>query len=169
MIEIGNEAPSFELMGMRADSELPEPYTLAEATANGPAILVFYSFDFHPTCRAQMCRLDDLSWFGIASDVTVLGISTDQPFSHKEFANREGLTYPLLCDQGAAVTREYGLVGSARGVEPIAKRATCIVDTGGVIRYTWVADRQGDPTDLPPIHEMNVRIKEIDGRGSVSG
>jgi peroxiredoxin len=123
MIEIRNEARCSSYMGMRADSERPEPYMLAEAAANGPAILAFYSFDFHPTCRAQMCRLDYLSWFDVASGVTVLGISTDQPFSRKEFANKEGLTYPLLCDLGAAVTREYGLVGPGRGVEPIAKRA----------------------------------------------
>ena len=44
-----------------------------------------------------------------AADTQVLGISMDSSFSNQAWAEKIGVTYPLLSDWGGDVTREYGL------------------------------------------------------------
>src|SRR6201998_1361365 len=43
------------------------------------------------------------------SDTQVLGVSMDSAFSNKAFADKIGVTFPLLSDWGGKVTREYGI------------------------------------------------------------
>lgn len=44
-----------------------------------------------------------------AADTQVLGVSMDSPFSNQAWAEKIGVTFPLLSDWGGDVTREYGL------------------------------------------------------------
>ena len=44
-----------------------------------------------------------------AADTQVLGVSMDSRFSNQAWAEKIGITFPLLSDWGGDVTREYGL------------------------------------------------------------
>ena len=44
-----------------------------------------------------------------ATDTQVLGVSMDSAFANKAFADKLGVTFPLLSDWGGKTTREYGL------------------------------------------------------------
>ena len=42
-----------------------------------------------------------------AADTQVLGVSMDSPFSNNAWAEKIGVTFPLLSDWGGDVTRQY--------------------------------------------------------------
>jgi peroxiredoxin len=44
-----------------------------------------------------------------AADTQVLGVSMDSRFSNQAWAEKIGITFPLLSDWGGDVTKEYGL------------------------------------------------------------
>ena len=44
-----------------------------------------------------------------AADTQVLGVSMDSRFSNQAWAEKIGVTFPLLSDWGGDVTKEYGL------------------------------------------------------------
>ena len=62
-------------------------------------------------------------------EVQVLTISIDSSFSHKIFAQRDGLNFPLLADfwPHGGVAQAYGVFNSDVGV---ANRGTFLVDPG---------------------------------------
>lgn len=78
----------------------------------GQYVLVyFYPKDMTPGCTTEaQCfrnRLNDLKTLG----VQVLGISADSPESHKKFAEKYGLNFPLLSDVNKDVIQNYKVWG----------------------------------------------------------
>ncbi|MFB6219742.1 MAG: redoxin domain-containing protein [Halobacteriaceae archaeon] len=147
MLTEGDTAPGFTLPGASADDEEPTRYSLSAALRDGPAVLNFYLFDFHPECTEHMCGLHNLAWFDLADSVTVFGISSDRTFSHRAFAEAEGLAFPLLSDSDGSVAADYGvLYEEFDGHKHIAKRSVFVVDTDRTVRYAWSTD---DPAVQP--------------------
>ncbi|MEK7673452.1 MAG: thioredoxin-dependent thiol peroxidase [Patescibacteria group bacterium] len=72
-------------------------------------LLYFYPKDMTPGCTVEaQCfrnRLNDLKKL----DVQVLGVSCDDVKSHKKFAEKEGLKFPLLADVDKEVVNAYGV------------------------------------------------------------
>ena len=68
-----------------------------------------------------------------AANTQVLGISTDSPFSHENWAKSVGISnYPLLSDVQRTVVRDYGVYWADWNAN---SRATFIVDTTGTVRF----------------------------------
>jgi peroxiredoxin Q/BCP len=66
----------------------------------GVTVLYFYPKDDTPGCTAEACSFrDDLKEFE-RRGVKVYGVSTDDAASHKKFAQKFGLNFPLLADPG---------------------------------------------------------------------
>jgi len=61
----------------------------------------------------------------------------DSSPSHKAFAEKLGVTFPLLSDIHRHVSALYNVLIKDEG---ISARATFIVDKGGIIRYQLVTD-----------------------------
>ena len=61
----------------------------------------------------------------------ILGISVDTVPSQKAFAEKEGITFPLLSDFYKKVSRAYGVLDEEK---QYAKRTTFVVDKQGYIR-----------------------------------
>jgi hypothetical protein len=80
--------------------------------------------------------------------VQILGISENNPFSHKAFVDSLKLPYPLLSDMSLDVIKRYGvLYGSTPGegkieypelVGRVARRAFFLIDRDGIIRGKWL-------------------------------
>jgi len=71
--------------------------------------------------------------------VQVLGISANNPFSQKTFANSLDLPFPLLSDFPNLTTiKNYGVLRTDRKLSE-AQRSFFIVDLDGVIRGQWRA------------------------------
>ncbi len=145
MVGIGDAAPGFDLPGVVGEEI--ETYRLEDALADGPAVLAFYVFDFHPACTREWCSLRDADWLTLLDDVTVLGIGTDRVFSHRQFGDDLGLGVPLLSDSDGAVSERYDVLhDELNGHRRVSQRAVFIVSPDGVVRYRWVAD---DPQEQP--------------------
>jgi alkyl hydroperoxide reductase subunit AhpC len=68
-----------------------------------------------------------------AANTQVLGISTDSPFSHENWAKAVGISnYPLLSDIHRSASKEYGVYWPEWNANV---RATFIVDKGGTVRF----------------------------------
>jgi peroxiredoxin Q/BCP len=96
-------------------------------------VVYFYPLDFAAgaSAEAEEFRADYQKFKKLGA--SVVGISTDQPETHKEFATKYKLPYPLLSDRGGAVARAFGLplTGGA------TRHATFLVDRQGVVRKVW--------------------------------
>ena len=65
-----------------------------------------------------------------AADTQVLGVSMDSPFSNKAWAEKIGVTFPLLSDWGGDVTKEYGLYNPKYKA---ARRVNYLIDKDGKV------------------------------------
>jgi peroxiredoxin len=90
-----------------------------------------------------------------AVDTQVLGISTDSPFSHENWAKAVGIShYPLLSDVHRTVAKAYGVYWPDWNAN---SRATFIVDKDGIIRYV----KQHPKGDLPDPDTLLTEIKKL--------
>jgi len=102
-LTVGMPAPEFNL-----PSTLGRKVSLSEFRGKR-VILYFYPKDDTPGCTQEACAFrDNLSRIE-AKDAVVLGVSLDDELSHQRFAQKYNLTFPLLSDMDAAVSRQYGV------------------------------------------------------------
>ena len=145
MPEVGDKAPEFILYD--ADKKLRRS---SEFLSKGrKTIFAFFPGAFTGVCTKEMCTFRDMYGELERMNGRVVGISVDAPFAQKAFAEKNGLTFPLLCDFQREVVRKYGVVwNNLGGVEGYvsANRAIFVVDGQGGITFKWVAP---DPGTLP--------------------
>lgn len=95
-------------------------------------VLYFYPRDDTPGCTEQACRFrDDVAHFR-SMGAQVVGISVDSVDSHMQFAEKHGLPFPLLADEGGDTAKAYGSLRNW-GLIKIAHRHTFIIDPEGRI------------------------------------
>ncbi|HKZ98145.1 MAG TPA: peroxiredoxin [Thermoplasmata archaeon] len=117
----GTPAPDFE-----ATDQDGNPVRMRDLRGR-PIVLYFYPEDDTPGCTREACAFrDDLEGFR-ARGAVVLGVSTQDEASHREFRARYGLTFPLLADPEKRITRAYG----ALGLLGLAKRVTYVIGPDG--------------------------------------
>jgi peroxiredoxin len=129
-LEIGQQAPDFELRDQHG-----QQVALSSFRGSRAVTVMFYPFAFSGVCTGELCSVrDNLPTFE-SDDVQVLAVSCDPMFSLRAFAERDGLTFPLLSDfwPHGEVARAYGVFNEERGC---ADRSTFIVDKAGVLRWT---------------------------------
>ena len=72
-------------------------------------LLYFYPKDATPGCTVQACGIQsDLEQFNTLGILT-FGVSMDSVASHKKFADKYGLTFPLLADTDKALIEAFGV------------------------------------------------------------
>ena len=76
-------------------------------------------------------------------DAQVLGISVNREDTNKRFAEKIGVTFPLLCDTAKAVSKEYGVL---HPLFRLPRRVTFVVDKEGIIRHLEKGSAAVDPT-----------------------
>ncbi|HEX5482370.1 MAG TPA: TlpA disulfide reductase family protein [Terriglobia bacterium] len=100
----GEIAPDFDLTGADGNK-----YTLREARAGGPVLLVFFKVSC-PTCQFTLPFIERLHQQTAAAAGRVLGISQDGEEESRRFAQKFGLSFPLLIDEKPyAVSKQYRL------------------------------------------------------------
>jgi peroxiredoxin len=160
MVEVGDTAPTFTLVGV--DDDGMHQYSLGEYTAQGPVVLSFYVYDFSPDCTDQMCSIDDVGLLEFEDDLTVLGISQDGPYSHMEFADANDIGYPLLCDTAQEVAEAYGVLNEEmEGLSRVAQRSLFLVGEDGRVHYRWVADHNRDDWTVEPVDELKAELDRL--------
>lgn len=163
MAPIGETVSDFTLTGTRGDGV--REFTLSEFAAGRPTLLVFYVYDFSPVCTDQMCELNDTDLLTLNDDIAVLGISPDGPYSHREFINKMGLSYPLLTDDDKRVYDDCGMLEEPDGDKREHKRGIVLLDADRTVRYRWVADDNWDAWEIAPLQEAHTISKDLVAAG----
>ena len=153
--DVGQKAPQFTLV----NTDLK---TVSLSGFSGKnVVLAFYPAAFTGVCQKEMCTFRDALNDFTSANTAVLGVSVDSPFANKEFAAKNGLTFPLLSDITRDVIKQYDVVfNDLAGVKgfTVAKRAVFVIDRQGVIRYKWVAP---EPKVEPNYAEVTAAVKKL--------
>lgn len=98
-------------------------------------VVYFYPKDDTPGCTKEACGFRDAMAELQKLDVVILGISKDSVASHKKFAEKYSLNFPLLSDESTDVIKAYGAWGPKKfmGREFL-----------GILRKTYLIDPNGD-------------------------
>jgi len=97
-------------------------------------VLFFYPKDDTPGCTMEACAFRDSYADLQALGAEVWGVSGDDAGSHRRFATRHQLPFPLLVDSGNRLRKAFG-VPSVLGLLP--GRVTYVIDADGVIRHVF--------------------------------
>ena len=152
---VGQKAPDFTL----PDTEL-KPRRLKDFLEK-KVVLAFYPGAFTSVCTKEMCTFRDSIVKLSDLKAQVVGISVNDPFSNKAFAERNLLSFPLLSDYNREVIGLYGVAAKDfAGLEgyTAAKRSVFIVDRTGTVRYVWISE---DPRVEPNYGEIERVLEEI--------
>lgn len=85
-----------------------------------------------------------------AADTQVLGVSMDSPFSNNAWAEKIGVTFPLLSDWGGDVTKEYGLYNPQYKA---ARRVNYLIDKEGKVVEMQIDSEAIDPAKIVTLCE----------------
>jgi len=124
----GDLAPDFTLPDANG-----QEHTLS-ALRGQRVIIYFYPAAMTPGCTKEACDFRDSLSSLSAAGFAVLGISPDPPAKLAKFAERDGLTFPLLSDPERTVLQAYGAYG---------EKMLYGKKTVGVIRSTFVVGPDG--------------------------
>lgn len=162
MITIGTTAPDFTLSTITAEG--PKQITLTAEIGKKNILIFFFPMAFTGGCTAELCEISQ----GISAydslDCMVYGISGDNPFAQQAWAEKEGITIPLLSDYEHTVAKAYGIAYESflpeigLGLAGVAKRSAFLIDRTGVIQYAEVNE---DPKQFPDFTAIQARLAEI--------
>lgn len=133
-LEPGAPAPLFTLPDQDG-----KPVSLADFAGRW-VVLYFYPKDDTPGCTKEACSFRDSYGALQAKGAVVLGVSGDSATSHRKFADKYGLPFPLLADTDHEVARAYGAWGTKRmyGKEYEGLiRSTVVIDREGKVAHVW--------------------------------
>ena len=139
VLKPGTPAPDFRL------TATPEQQPVSLRDFRGkPVILVFYPADWSPVCGDQVALYNEILPVFREHGAEILGISVDSEWCHAAFARDRKLSFPLLADfePKGAVARTYG---AYRGADGTSERALFVIDSGGVIRWSYLSPIEVNP------------------------
>ncbi len=129
----GDKAPHFK--GVDQNGNTVDSNDLAGKTI----VLYFYPKDDTPGCTATACSLRDEYQHLNDANYAVVGVSADDEASHKKFAEKFSLPFPLLADTNHEILKAYGVWGPKMFMGRIFD---------GIIRTTFVIDGDGTVTKV---------------------
>lgn len=135
-MNVGEPAPRFRLPSSTGGELGPEDFVGKQAL-----VLYFYPKDDTPGCTRQACSLRDDAQALERAGVSVLGVSTQDEASHRAFAAKYRLGFPLLADTKGEVGRAYGVLGGPglagwlRGALGWSARVTFVIGPDGTIAH----------------------------------
>lgn len=150
-ISVGAPAPDFTLKDQNQ-----KEVKLSDFKDKKNVVVVFYPLDWSPVCTNEhICFVNDMKRFE-QLDAQVLGISVDSVWSHKAFADKMHIQYPLLADfqPRGAVADKFGVYLADKG---ITGRAITIVDRQG--KVAWF--KNYDIPTVPDMKEVSEALAKV--------
>jgi peroxiredoxin Q/BCP len=126
---IGSRAPSFS-----APDGNGTTISLSGFRGKSTVVLYFYPKDNTSGCTREACGFRDSGEEFKTAGIQVIGVSPDSAASHRRFADKYELPFPLVADEDRQICESYGVwqEKSMYGRKYM-----------GVARTTFVIDRQG--------------------------
>ena len=125
--KIGDKIPKFTLKDQNGNIRTSDKF-------NKPLVLFFYPKDDTPGCTIEACGFRDKYDLFKILGAEVWGINDGDSKSHLEFANKNKLQYPLLCDPNNILRRKFGIQKTLGIIEG---RVTFIIDSKGIIIHIF--------------------------------
>ncbi len=97
-------------------------------------VLYFYPKDNTSGCTAEACNLRDNHEIMLKKGFAVVGVSMDSEQSHKGFASKYSLPFPLIADTSGKIVNDYGVF---REKKMYGKTYM------GIVRTTFIIDGKG--------------------------
>ena len=154
-VEEGKKPPEFQLPDQERKQRALKDF-LGKKT-----VLAFFPGAFTSVCTKEMCTFRDSMQALNSLNAQVIGISVNDPFTNKAFAEANKLEFPILSDYSRETVRKFnvfhdnfaGLTGYT-----VAKRSVFVLDEPGVLRYKWVSDDPGKQPDYDAIKKVLAEI-----------
>src|SRR5258705_9857387 len=128
----GAAAPDFTL------KSTPDQAVSLSDFRGRPVVLAFYPADWSPVCGDQMALYNEMLSEFQNLGAELIGISVDGSWCHAAFSQNRTLHFPLLADfePKGAVAKLYGVYRQGEGT---SERGLFVIDTDGVIRWSYVS------------------------------
>jgi peroxiredoxin len=150
-LNVGDRAPGLVLLDQDKKAR-----NLEEFLGKGSVVLAFFPGAFTSTCTHEMCTLRDSFSRLTTLGAQIVGISVNDPWTLKGFANANAVTFPLLSDYTRETIKAYGVelsdFGGVRGYV-VAQRSVFILDKTGQIRFGWIAPQPSIEPDYKSIED----------------
>ncbi len=121
-------------------------------------VLYFYPKDDTPGCTKEACGFRDSHELLENRGVVVLGVSRDSVQSHKQFADKYNLNFPLLADEMAETAIAYGAWAEDQ-----------FMGKPGVLRKTFLINPLGEIVkeyaDVDPTTHADQIMLDLEGFG----
>jgi peroxiredoxin Q/BCP len=131
LLKPGMPAPDFEL------KDATGKVWRLEDLRGRKVILYFYPADDTPGCTAEACDFRDSHDVLEKEGYVVLGVSPQDATSHRAFAQKYSLNFPLLIDSDHSVAEAYGALREPfefGDMELRVGRSTFVIDESGLIQ-----------------------------------
>ncbi len=124
-VKAGEKAPDFE--GPTADGTR---IGLRDFLGKKNVVLYFYPKDDTPGCTKEACSFRDNLDPIRAMGAEIIGVSLDGTESHKKFAAKYGLQFPLISDGAKKIATSYGVLKDSK---TSVNRVTFVIDKDGMV------------------------------------
>ena len=141
MLAAGTQAPPFSLPDQNGQTHTLEEYR------GQKVVLYFYPKDNTPGCTKQACAFGELYPQFREKGAVVLGVSKDSVASHKKFAEKYGLPFTILSDEGLETIKAYDVWQEKNmyGKKTMGVvRTTYLIDENGVIARAFSKVKAGE-------------------------
>ncbi len=154
---VGKMAPSFSAPAVVNGGEIVQNFSLEQYQGEKYVVLFFYPADFTFVCPTEILAFQDKISEFKERGVEVIGVSTDQEFSHWKWLQTEkndggikGVKFPLVADSSLTISGNYDVLAGEfdydeagqtifRGT-PQAYRGLFLIDKEGIVRHQVVND-----------------------------
>ena len=131
---VGDSAPEFTLQDGEGNT-----VNLSDQRGS-TTILYFYPKDDTAGCTKEACGFRDVNSEIRDLGATIFGVSADGVDSHRAFADKYSLNFPLLADEDTTVSQAYGVwTEKTRGDRTFMgiDRVTFAIDEEGKVAEVW--------------------------------
>lgn len=157
-IKVGDTAPDFTLVTKTATG--PALVKLSEEIGKSNVVLLFVPMAFTGVCTTELCDVSNGISAYEALDAKVFGISGDGPFAQEAWAQRDGITLPLLSDYEHTVAKAYGVAYEQFVPEAnlimggVPKRSAFLIDKQGIVRFVDVKENARELPDFEALKSV---------------
>lgn len=139
-MKVGDTIPA--VLGRDADGN----EVTAAQFAGKRLVIYFYPKDNTPGCTAEACSLSEGYGALLKAGYAIVGVSKDSQASHRKFAEKYSLPFPLIADENLALNQAFGVWQEKK----MAGRTYM-----GTVRTTFVTDENGVITHV--INKVNTK------------
>ena len=111
-LPVGAAAPLFSALD--ADSAA---FSLSDALASGPVVLIFYRGYWCPVCNRHLGQIQDSLRMITGKGVTVVAISPEKPEYLDRMKEKTGASFRLLYDEGYTIADAYDVTFTPKNSE----------------------------------------------------